>query len=228
MDTMRPTILVCLEIAAVLAAAPVCVGCVASAPGVNVSAPALAFAATDTDVGPGGCAIGPPRILGTTAAPPVGVSARAESSRVWLRFAPTTQERLAMAIDPVSLDVLETLETSPPSIRSWAGAAPSGGDDTALWSASHKNEVFAWIDGGRSILAWTEGSLETAKQVRVQTFDRGGEPLDSPVALDHEGSVVGAPALAVGSSGRGVLAFIESNGHGFQLVAASLDCSTRR
>jgi hypothetical protein len=62
----------------------------------------------------------------------------------------------------------------------------------------------------------------------VQTLDRGGAAFDSPFAVEHDGSAVGTPALAVGSSGRGVLAFIESNGHGFQLVAAPVDCSTLR
>ena len=203
---MRPTIYVCLEIAAVLAAAPVCLGCAGRT--AAEPAPALAFAATDTDITPGGCAIGSPHVLSKKAAPPVGVTARAESRVAWIAFGPTAQERVVLKVDPVSLGVFETFADA---------AEPS--------SIGHGDAVFAWIDGGRSIRAWTEGSTETSHRVRVQTFDRAGEPLDAPVALQNEGSAVGAPALAMDPSGRGVLAFIESNGHGFELVAAPLDCS---
>jgi hypothetical protein len=204
---MRPTIYVCLEIAAVLAAAPVCLGCAGRT--AAEPAPALAFAATATDIAPGGCAIGSPRVLAQKAAPPAGVSARAESQAAWIAFGPTAVERVALKVDPVSLGVVETITDG----------------DAAPTSIAHGDGVFAWLDGGRSIRAWTEGSTESGHRVRVQTLDRTGEPLDAPVALQGEGSAVGAPAVAVDPSGRGVVAFIESNGHGFQLVAAPLDCS---
>jgi hypothetical protein len=226
MDTMRPMILVCLEIAAVLAAAPVCLGCAAGASATNGPSPALAFAAGENDLGE--CSVGRPRVLATRAAPPVGVSARVDASHLWVRFAPTTQNRVTMSIDPASLDVVEVVESTAPSIRSWAGTAPSGDDDAEAWATGRRGETFVWLDGGRSLQAWTEGSLETALHVEVQTLDRGGAAFDSPFAVEHDGSAVGTPALAVGSSGRGVLAFIESNGHGFQLVAAPVDCSTLR
>ena len=46
-----------------------------------------------------------------------------------------------------------------------------------------------------------------------------------PVDLGYQGSAVGDPAVAVTSSGSGVVAFIESNGTGFQLVAMRVSCS---
>ncbi len=213
---MRPTILVCLEIAAVLAAAPIVLGC-ASGPTARATAPVLAFAATDNDIAPGGCAIGSPSVLATSAAPPVGLSARAGSQVVWIAFAPTMQERATLSVDPTSLRILGSVQ----------GSAPGGENDRDVDPSSmgQRNSVFVWLAGGRSIQAWTEGSTETKFNVRVRTLDRAGEPLDSPVSVQHEGSAFGAPALAMNSSGHGLLAFIESNGRGFQLVAAPLDCS---
>jgi hypothetical protein len=48
------------------------------------------------------------------------------------------------------------------------------------------------------------------------------------VAIDfgYEGSAVGQPAVAVTRAGNGVVAFIESNGAGFQLVVTHVTCVT--
>jgi len=58
----------------------------------------------------------------------------------------------------------------------------------------------------------------------VLTVGDDGVPIGIPVAPAHEGSAIGVPRLAFADSGRGVVAFLESNGSGFQVVAASLDC----
>jgi hypothetical protein len=60
--------------------------------------------------------------------------------------------------------------------------------------------------------------------VRVQTSDRHGTPIGDPITLATDGRTFGAPAVAIGESGRGVVAFLQSGDHGFELVASSLDC----
>jgi hypothetical protein len=59
----------------------------------------------------------------------------------------------------------------------------------------------------------------------VLTVGRHGQPIATPVTLAHEGSAIGVPSVAVTSSGRGVIAFLDSSELGFRLVAASVDCT---
>jgi hypothetical protein len=54
--------------------------------------------------------------------------------------------------------------------------------------------------------------------------DQHGIPIGAQVTLASDGRAFGTPTVAVASSGRGVVAFLQSGDHGFELVAASLDC----
>jgi len=66
--------------------------------------------------------------------------------------------------------------------------------------------------------------MNTGMDVRIQTADRKGTPVGAPITLASDGRAFGAPAVAIGASGRGVVAFLQSGDHGFALVTASLDC----
>ena len=68
------------------------------------------------------------------------------------------------------------------------------------------------------------GSINTVMDVRVQTSDGHGTPIGDPITLAADGRAFGAPAVAIAASGRGVVAFLRSGDHGFELVATSLDC----
>jgi hypothetical protein len=180
--------------------------------------------------GPQACTIeGAPRIVATTAAPHDGVEADADASQVWLRFAKKANARVVMAIDPESLDVVEASDSPPSKLEDANFVALHVFPVQSAWSCavgSGRTRQQAPVDSRRSVLAWTEGSVYAGLDVRVSTIGSDGEPLGAPVTLAHEGSAIGQPAVAVASSGRGLVAFIESNGHGFQLVAASLDCTS--
>jgi len=60
--------------------------------------------------------------------------------------------------------------------------------------------------------------------VQVQTVDRHGMTLGAPVTLASDGRAFGTPTVAVAPSGRGVVAFLQSGDHGFELVASAIDC----
>jgi hypothetical protein len=45
-----------------------------------------------------------------------------------------------------------------------------------------------------------------------------------PNLVGYEGALIGRPAVAVNEEGQGVLAFVESNDGGFQVVATRLVC----
>ena len=196
------------------------------------------------------CTIGAPRVVAAKAAPPAGVEADASSSHVWLRYAEKASARVVMALDPTSLEMVAANDSLPSIIEeakymalsAWPHGAPASEErgltstdqahrGQSAWDAdSGKSRqslpVVARVDSNRSLLAWTEGSIYGGMDVRVATVGSDGGPIGDPLVVPHDGSAIGQPALAVASSGHGVVAFIESNDHGFQLVAASLDCSS--
>jgi len=171
--------------------------------------PALAFGATTGDV-PGACAIeGMPRVVATHVVPKAGVRATASGGHVWLRFETKGAPRAVLALDPDSLD---GVAAGDPPVEV---AAPA--DETAVGVA---------LEDGRWLRAWTEGSLESGLDVKLAAVAPDGAT-SAPLDLGYEGSAVGRPALAATPDGRGVVAFIESNGAGFHLVATRVVCPAR-
>jgi hypothetical protein len=198
---------------------------------------------------------GTPRTVAATAVPAAGVDADAGEENVCVRLATKTRGRAVIALDPRSLDAVDAdawasepegtscLGMSVFSVpRAWSGGAlarsmlsrtfMAANDATAFTGPSESEQtrvgapVVADVDSRRSVFAWTEGCVDTGMDVRVLTVDGEGEPLGAPVTVPHAGSAIGQPAVAVAASGWGVVAFIDSNGHGFELVAATLNCSS--
>lgn len=171
--------------------------------------PAVGFAATTTDLS-GGCALeGMPRVIATHVAPKAGVTATSAGGHVWLRFATTRDPSVTVAIDPESLEVEDVGEPPP------ASAAPKAGQPVAVDLRDHQR-----------LVAWTEGNAEQGISVKLATATDDGSP-SSAIDLGYEGSAIGAPALATTPDGKGVVAFIESNGAGFHLVVTRVTCGGR-
>ena len=171
--------------------------------------PAVGFAASTTDLS-GGCSLeGMPRIIATHVAPKAGVTATASGGHVWLRFATTRDPGVVVAVDPESLEVVDVGEPPP------ASAAPKAGQPVALDLQDH-----------RQLVAWTEGNAEQGVSVKLAMATEDGSP-SNMVDLGYEGSAIGAPALASTPEGKGVVAFIESNGAGFHLVVTRVTCGGR-
>jgi len=172
--------------------------------------PAVGFAATTTDLS-SGCALeGMPRVIATHVAPKAGVTATEANGHVWLRFATTRNPGVTLAIEPESLEVQEVGELPPP-----ANPAPKSGQPVAVDLEDHHR-----------IVAWTEGSAEQGLSVKLATVTDDGTPSNA-VDLGYEGSAIGTPALAANPEGKGVVAFIESTGAGFHLVATRVTCGGR-
>ncbi len=169
--------------------------------------PALEFAANAADVAQS-CTPDGTQVLATHVVPAAGVSAVAEGNRLGLRFATMGNPRVAVTLDPGTLQILggETppVETAP---------GPSRGP------------VQVELTGGRHLVAWTDGSVESGWRPRVATLTADGSS-EAQVDFGYQGSAVGQPAIAVTRAGNGVVAFIESNGAGFQLVVTHVTCAT--
>ena len=188
---------------------------------------------------------GATRVLATKVAPYVGVNAQTDGERVLLSF---LQQRgaltVTLAVEPQSLDAVDgtELEGRLADGRDPRGESLVGGQVAPiLWQAPTPDalgpehparapsyELYApgtaRVDSERWVSVWSAGSIDTGMDVRVQTLDRHGTPIGDPITLATDGRTFGAPAVAIGGSGRGVVAFLQSGDHGFELVATSLDC----
>jgi hypothetical protein len=176
------------------------------------AAPTFAFAASEADISAPCAIVGVPQVLAAHVQPMAGVTAEADGDRVWLRFATKYDPRAALAIDPGSL-LVEDEE----------GAGPAAPPPAAKKRIA-TGPVGVAIEGGRQLVAWTDGSPYFGMHVRAVTLADGGGAVGAPIDLGFEGSAIGRPAVAVTASGRGVLAFEESYGGGFHLVAAKVRC----
>ncbi|HEY6463491.1 MAG TPA: hypothetical protein VIY73_25160, partial [Polyangiaceae bacterium] len=79
------------------------------------------------------------------------------------------------------------------------------------------------LPGGRFLLVWTEGPT-SAHDVRALTLTSDGKPLGAPLVISNPGVNAGQGQAAVASSGQGAVAFLESGGNGFQVVATPIAC----
>ena len=171
--------------------------------------PEVGFAASATDL-TGGCALeGMPRVVATHLVPKAGVTATASAGHVWLHFATTHNPDVTLAIEPESLEVEDAGEP-PPAVSAQQSGKPVAVD----------------LEDHRRLVAWTEGNAEQGISVKLATVTDDGS---SSTALDlgYEGSAIGAPAIAATPEGKGVVAFIESNGAGFHLVVTHVTCGGR-
>jgi hypothetical protein len=183
------------------------VGC-STTTAIAPASPAVAFSAPRSDVEQGCSLDGMPRVVATHLIPKAGVSASVSAGRVFLRFATTHDSRVLVAIDPETLDVVT--DATPP-----VEAAP----------AATRGPVEVDLQDHRRLVAWTEGSMNDGLHVRAVTIGDEGNSLGSPIDLGFEGSAIGRPAVAFTEGGKGVLAFIESNDVGFQLVVTRAACA---
>ena len=205
---MNRTALTALFAACLSSGAFGCSSTTSSAPA-RTASPAVAFAAAATDISQSCTPDGMPRVLATHIVPGKGVQAVAEGATIGLRFATTGDPRVAVALDPESLQILGR-EAAPAEAASSASRGP----------------VQVELPDHRRLVAWTEGTVETGLRVRATTVTADGAS-EAPLDLGYEGSAVGQPAVAVTRAGNGVIAFVESNGAGFQLVVTHLTCGAQ-
>ncbi|MGA3122710.1 MAG: hypothetical protein ABSF69_18240 [Polyangiaceae bacterium] len=106
-------------------------------------------------------------------------------------------------------------------LRSALSAAPVS---SMSGDARATHPVTARVDSESSAAVWSEGSIYRGLDVHVQRMDRHGRPIGSSVTLATDGRAFGTPTVAVGPSGRGVVAFLQATDHGFDLAATPIDC----
>src|ERR1019366_167272 len=90
---------------------------------------------------------------------------------------------------------------------------PAGGKGEQAMSPS-----LSALPGGRFLFVWTEGPA-SGHDVRALTFGPDGKPIGAPLVISNVGVNAGQGQAAVTASGQGVVAFLESGGNGFQVVA---------
>jgi hypothetical protein len=108
-----------------------------------------------------------------------------------------------------------------------AGGAP-GATQTFTPPAGGKGEQamspgVAALPGGRFLLVWTEGPA-SGHDVRALTLGADGAAIGAPLVISNVGVNAGQGQAAVTAAGRGVVAFLESSGSGFQVAATPIVC----
>jgi hypothetical protein len=95
---------------------------------------------------------------------------------------------------------------------------PPGGKGDQAMSPS-----VAPIPGGRFLLVWTEGP-PSAHDVRALTLSSDGNPVGAPLTLSSQDANAGQGQAAVTAQGSGAVAFLQSGGTGFEVVATPITC----
>jgi hypothetical protein len=192
-------------------------GCSEGLPDEGAESPVVAGESSTIGV-PRGCSpTGEPRVLATSVAPGAPILATAVApgdSTVLLGFQTT---KAPLAITSVNVRSLEAVTGAPGAV------APLEGRKLVPAHEVQDGKLVAWTSAAGPGQTRTSGGATRSWHVRPGVADVGA--LD-PDDVGFEGAVIGKPALAVGNDGRGVLAFVESNGEGFQLVATRVVCAT--
>jgi hypothetical protein len=98
--------------------------------------------------------------------------------------------------------------------------APSGGPGGHVMSPG-----LAAVPGGRFLLVWTEGPT-SQQRVRAVTLTSSGEPVGKALEISNEAVNSGQGQAAVTATGaKGVVAFLQVTGDGFQVVATGIACN---
>jgi hypothetical protein len=113
---------------------------------------------------------------------------------------------------------LVRFNTGAPAGEPWMFALPPGGKGGSAISPS-----IAALQPKGFLLVWSEGPAAN-REVRAEALSETGETLGSPIDVSSAGSNAGQAQAAVTSSGRGVVAFLESSGGGFEVVAMPVTC----
>lgn len=99
-----------------------------------------------------------------------------------------------------------------------AFAPPAGGRGEQTMSPG-----LAGLPGGRFLLVWTEGP-QSGHDVRALTLGPDGAPIGGPLTISTPGVNAGQGQAAVTESGAGVVAFLQTGGSGFEVVATPVSC----
>lgn len=97
-------------------------------------------------------------------------------------------------------------------------AVPDGGLGVQAMSPS-----LTALGQGRFVLAWAEGPV-SSHQVRAAALNADGAATGSAFAVSAPGANAGQPQVAVGSDGRGVVAFFVARGKTYEVHAAPISC----
>jgi hypothetical protein len=94
-------------------------------------------------------------------------------------------------------------------------------------SGDHTNQTMspgiAALPGDGFLLVWTEGPA-SGHAVRALTLAHDGAAVGAALTISNEGVNAGQGQAAITTSGNGVVAFLESRGTGYQVVATPIVC----
>ncbi len=84
----------------------------------------------------------------------------------------------------------------------------------------------AAVGSGRWLVSWTEGPT-SSHQVRAVVVDDAGAVHGAALTISAEGVNAGQGQAAVGSDGKGVVAFLAGSGKSFDVIARGISCTEK-
>jgi hypothetical protein len=151
--------------------------------------------------------IGDAHVIGTRINPLGPVSLESADGELAVSFTGPGRSRAVARLDAASLQPLALSRRD-----SREAAAPRTGAARVV------------LDGGRFIVCWTRGSLESGNRALAQAFNQDGSPRGAPVVISPpEADVVGTPRAVATGGGHVVATFAASAGGSFELVAVPLE-----
>jgi hypothetical protein len=151
--------------------------------------------------------VGEASVVDARVNPLVPIDMAASGDDVAVAFGQRQSGVLAM-LDP---ETAEAVSRAPSEPRLATGLASRGAQRVRL-------------QGGRSLLCWTEGNMETGYRALAQEFEADGAARGEPIVISPpDADVMGAPRAASVDGRRVIATFAASVGGTFELIAVPLE-----
>jgi hypothetical protein len=153
-----------------------------------------------------GVRAGEAHVLDASISPLAPVVVAPDGATITVRFA-HPREGALLHLDPQSLLPLSPAEAAP--------ADPS---------APRQGPAHAVLKGGRFVVCWRRGDVESGYRLMAQAWTADGEPLGPSVVVSPEDvDVVGSAQMVALDDDRALATFAAASGDRFQLLAVSLE-----
>jgi hypothetical protein len=156
--------------------------------------------------------IGGSTLIDARLSPLVPVDVKSDGVAINVRFGERGRTQAAASLDPLTGRVLS---------RATGGRSEPA--QNAEWGTTRVT-----LEGGRSIVCWTEQSADGGRRAMARLWAADGHPLGSPVAISSpEADVLGTPRAASVDGRHAVVTFASTSGGSFELRAVALEDPTR-
>jgi hypothetical protein len=210
------------------------IGCAAGNPALGPRSAANSVAPSAAAEGEVPCrVVGPSQVVASGAFVPAGVEAGLEDGRVTIRFARRKAQCRVASIPggPGADEGPANCPRANPDLFATGSDVrpPYAGPGVAFLGFpldGHRPSLEQ--SGGKRLLTWVDGDAVGGHSLHGQAVAGSGKAAGPTLDLSPtDVSVIGRPSVVISPDGRGVVAFLASNGQGFDVRATPIACESR-